>query len=161
MPPLEQIYEVADRLLALRDERAKREARIVEIDGEINEVLKLARHLLSEAVANGDLRIEQQVPRIGIIKYEPEPFAKYEPVPTPKNLTKSPIRNQVIGYFRERKSQQVTTEQIANALDTIKRQSLFWTLSHLRADGVLEHPRRGVWRLKEGAIEALEESKGF
>ncbi len=47
------------------------------------------------------------------------------------------------------------------ALNTIKRESLFWTLSHLRAEGVLEHRRRGVWRLRKGAIEELENSKAF
>jgi|GEM_PF-1575222 len=161
MPPLEQIYEVADKLLALRNEKVSHKTRLSEIDTETAELLRQARYLLSEAVVNGDLRIEQQEDRNGVIKYEPQPFPKHEPVPTPQNLTKSTIRNQVIGFFRDRKGQQVTTEQISNALNTIKRQSLFWTLSHLRADEVLEHPRRGVWRLKEGAIEALEESRGF
>jgi len=153
MPPLEQIYEVCDKLLALRDEQVSHKTRISEIDGEVAELLKQASFLLAAAVDNRDLRIEKQEHQNGVLKYEA--------IPTPQNLTKSPIRNQVIGYFRERKGQRVTTEMIGTALKTIKRESLFWTLSHLRADGLLEHPRRGVWRLKEGALEALEESKGF
>ena len=153
MARLNQIYEVADKLLALRDEQATHQKRVCEIDSEIAALLNQARNLLSEAVATGDLRIERQEHTNGVVRYEP--------VPTARNLTKSSIRNQVIGYFKDQKGQQVTTEEIGNALDMIKRQSLFWTLSHLRAEGMLEHPRRGVWRLKDGAIEALEELKGF
>jgi hypothetical protein len=159
--PLEQIYEVADKLLALRNEKVSHKTRLSEIDAETAELLLQARYLLTEAVTNGDLRIQQQEDRNGVVKYEPQPFPKHEPVPTPENLTKSTIRNQVIAYFRDRKGQQVLTEHICKALPLVKRQSIFWTLSHLRAEEVLEHPRRGVWRLKEGAIEALEESRGF
>src|SRR5260370_39002785 len=131
MPPLDKIYEVADKLLALRDERANCGQRIEEIDLETMGLLKLARELLADAVEAGEVRIEQHSSGNG------KP-ASYEAVPTPENLTKSSIRNQVIGYFRDRKDHQITTEQIGNALASIKRQTLFWTLAHLRADGLLE-----------------------
>ena len=101
---MDELYEVADKLLALRDEEIAVKKRDTEIPVERAQLIERARALLTDAVVHGDVNVKNVVN--GTAHYTPEPFArKFESVPTPTNLTKSTIRNQVINYFREHKGE--------------------------------------------------------
>lgn len=129
----------------------------------VAESLKLAEQIVMKKQARARLDAEihdLEEQHAGLFKTN---GANSAGLPAPRehgsnSLTRSPKRSQIIRYLYEQGGTLPTRSLIEQMSDTDPTKA-FWILLGMKKSGLLEQPKRGLWRLAADAKRTLDEEE--